>query len=163
MRGSRPNSNIPKPYYYIRSGSAARKPQTNRNSAPISSNSLSIASVQMSQGITFRGETFAVPETHDMVKTLFDPSVRKLVCELIILVLLAANGVIFLLPLADAQIKVFIALYVFWRFCYNFGIGYLLNQQLNRFRLIGWAKKLRLFEKNSLSKLAHFAQMEIKS
>ncbi|KAK8438587.1 phosphatidylethanolamine N-methyltransferase [Candidozyma auris] len=163
MRGSRPNSNIPKPYYYIRSGSAARKPQTNRNSAPISSNSLSIASVQMSQGITFRGETFAVPETHDMVKTLFDPSVRKSVCESIILVLLAANGVIFLLPSADAQIKVFIALYVFWRFCYNFGIGYLLNQQSNRFRLVGWAKKLRLFEKNSSSKLAHFAQMEIKS
>lgn len=116
----------------------------------------------MAQGITFRGETFAVPETHDMVKTLFDPTVRKSVCEVIILLLLAGNGVVFLLPLVDAQIRVFVALYVFWRFCYNFGIGYLLNQQLNRFRLVEWAKKFRVFDKNEKSALASFVQMEVR-
>ncbi|KAF3987775.1 hypothetical protein FT663_03680 [Candidozyma haemuli var. vulneris] len=117
----------------------------------------------MAQGITFRGETFAVPETHDMVKTLFDPTVRKSVCEVIILVLLASNGLVFLLPSADAQIKAFIALYVFWRFCYNFGIGYLLNQQSNRFRLVEWARKYRVFDKENKSGLANFVRLEIRS
>lgn len=117
----------------------------------------------MAQGITFRGETFAVPETNDMVKTLFDPSVRKSVCEVLILLVLASNGAVFLVTGTDAQIKVFIALYVFWRFCYNFGIGYLLNQQLNRFRLVEWARKLNVFDKENSSRLANFIQLEIRS
>lgn len=117
----------------------------------------------MAQGITFRGETFAVPETNDMVKTLFDPSVRKSVCEVLILLVLASNGAVFLVAGTDAQIKVFIALYVFWRFCYNFGIGYLLNQQLNRFRLVEWARKLNVFDKENSSRLANFVQLEIRS
>lgn len=117
----------------------------------------------MAQGITFRGETFAVPETNDMVKTLFDPSVRKSVCEVLILLVLASNGAVFLVAGTDAQIKVFITLYVFWRFCYNFGIGYLLNQQLNRFRLVEWARKLNVFDKENSSSLANFVQLEIRS
>lgn len=117
----------------------------------------------MAHGITFRGETFAVPETHDMVKTLFDPSVRKSVCEVLILLVLASNGAVFFVASPDGQIKAFIALYVFWRFCYNFGIGYLLNQQLNRFRLVEWARKYKVFEKENTSTLANFVQLEVRS
>lgn len=65
------------------------------------------------KGITFSGETFVVPETHDMVKTLFDPSIRKSNLELVILTCLCANLLVFLIPLNKARIVVFIGLYIF--------------------------------------------------
>lgn len=118
----------------------------------------------MTTGITFRGETFDVPETHDMVETLFNPMVRKSGCEIGILFLLLANGLVFYF-VSDNSIRIylFIALYVFWRLCYNFGIGYLLNQQSNRFSLVDWSKKLGLFSEKNPSKLAYFVQKEVSS
>lgn len=116
------------------------------------------------KGITFNGETFVVPETHDMVKTLFDPTIRKSICESIIILLLVANSLVFYF-VADNRVRIhiFVAMYVFWRLSYNFGIGFLLNQQSNRFRLVEISKKLGLFKKGSNSVLANFAQTEIKS
>lgn len=118
----------------------------------------------MTKGITFRGETFEVPETHDMVKTLLDPTSRKSVCEIVILILLFANGLVFLFVQENKhRIQIFIGLYIFWRLCYNFGIGYLLNQQSNRFRLVEWSKKLNLFSQDLNSALSHFVQKEVNS
>lgn len=65
------------------------------------------------KGITFSGETFVVPETHDMVKTLFDPSIHKSNLELVILGCLCANMLVFLIPLNQVRIGVFIGLYIF--------------------------------------------------
>lgn len=100
------------------------------------------------KGITFSGDTFVVPETHDMVKTLFDPMVRKSYCEMIILLILAANGLVFwLINNNTLRIETFIGLYIFWRLSYNFGIGYLLNVQSNHHRLVKWARKAQVFKK----------------
>lgn len=115
------------------------------------------------KGVTFNGETFKVPETHDMVKTLFDPTVRKSICETVIIVLLIANSLVFyVVDNNQTRIHIFVAMYVFWRLCYNFGIGFLLNQQSNRFRLVECSKKLNLFSKNPQTFLANFAQTEVK-
>lgn len=126
---------------------------------------LHITQLNMSRrGVTFNGETFDVPETHDMVKTLFDPTVRKSVCESIIIILLVANSLVFYFVSDNhCRITIFVAMYVFWRLCYNFGIGFLLNQQSNRFRLVEVSKKLGLFEKNPKSMVANFAQTEVLS
>lgn len=118
----------------------------------------------MTTGITFSGESFAVPVTNDMVKTLFDPSVRKLFCELIILFLLAANTLVFLFVGDNVlRIRIFVALYAFWRLSYNFGIGYLLHQQSNRFKLVKWSEQLGLFEDPPRSIAGKFAQKEVSS
>lgn len=115
------------------------------------------------KGITFSGDTFIVPETHDMVKTLFDPMVRKSYCEMIILVILAANGLVFwLIDNNTLRIEIFIGLYIFWRFSYNFGIGYLLNVQSNHHKLVKWAEKAKIFEQNG-SLVSRLAEMEIRS
>lgn len=115
------------------------------------------------KGITFSGDTFVVPETHDMVKTLFDPMVRKSYCEMIILLILAANGLVFwLINNNMLRIEIFIGLYIFWRLSYNFGIGYLLNVQSNHHRLVKWAEKAQVFEKNG-SLVSRLAEKEIKS
>lgn len=115
------------------------------------------------KGITFSGDTFVVPETHDMVKTLFDPMVRKSYCEMIILLILATNGLVFLLINNNTlRIEIFIGLYIFWRLSYNFGIGFLLNVQSNHHRLVKWAGKAQIFEKNG-SLVSRLAEKEIKS
>lgn len=115
------------------------------------------------KGITFTGETFIVPETHDMVKTLFDPTIRKSNFEVIILLCLFSNLLVFFIPSNPFRIKVFIAFYIFWRLSYNFGIGWLLRNQSNSNRLVGWAKTHRLFDKSNDLSLAKFVQAEVKS
>ncbi|ODV66356.1 phosphatidyl ethanolamine N-methyltransferase [Hyphopichia burtonii NRRL Y-1933] len=116
------------------------------------------------KGITFSGETFTVPETHDMVKTLFDPCIRKSICELIIVSLLLANGLVFwLVDDFNFQIKIFIGLYIFWRLSYNFGIGWLLNQQSNHNRLVNWSIQLNIFNNENKSLLSKFMKLEIQS
>lgn len=118
----------------------------------------------MTKGITFNGVTFEVPETHDMVKTLFDPTVRKSLCEIVIVLLLIANTLVFyFVDSSRRRIQIFIGLYAFWRLSYNFGIGYLLNQQSNRFRWVEWSRKLRLFSEDNKSVAANFVQTEVKS
>lgn len=115
-------------------------------------------------GITFNGETFEVPETHDMVKTLFDPTVRKSIFESAIIMFLVGNTLVFyFVPNSAARVKIFVAMYVFWRLSYNFGIGYLLNRQSNRFQLVEWSKKLNLFSKGSSSCLAPLVQTEVQT
>lgn len=115
-------------------------------------------------GITFDGETFSFPETNDMVKTLFDPTVHKSACELLIVALLIANSLVFYSVLdSQLRIRIFVAMYVFWRLSYNFGIGFLLNQQSNRFRLVRISEKLGLFSKDTKSFWARCVQAEVKS
>lgn len=119
--------------------------------------------IQGAKGITFAGETFIVPETHDMVKTLFDPSVRKSYCETIIVALLALNFLTFwLVGSNSARIPIFIAMYVFWRLLYNFGIGFMLHQQSNHQRLVEFCKGMRVFDLSSKSILSKLARLEIK-
>lgn len=115
-------------------------------------------------GITFDGETFTFPETNDMVKTLFDPTVHKSACEILIVALLIANSLVFYSVLdSQLRIKIFVAMYVFWRLSYNFGIGFLLNQQSNRFRLVRISEKLGLFTKGAKSFWARCVQAEVNS
>lgn len=116
------------------------------------------------KGVTFNGEEFIVPETHDMVKTLFDPTVRKSNFEILILLALGSNSLIFwLIKDNSLRIAIFTGLYFFWRFSYNFGIGYMLHHQSKKEELVKIAKYNKVFEKNSNSLLAKSIQAEIKS
>lgn len=116
------------------------------------------------KGITFGGDTFVVPETHDMVKTLFDPSVRKSICEVIILTLLASNGLVFWFVQSNSiRIGIFIGFYLFWRTSYNFGIGYLLNLQSNHHGLVKLANRFQIFKSSNTSTFSKLCQLEIKS
>ncbi|KAI3404830.2 CHO2 [Candida oxycetoniae] len=113
------------------------------------------------QGITFSGKTFIVPSTHDMVKTLFDPTLHKSNAELIILACLFANLAVFAIPLNRIRIVIFVGLYIFWRLSYNFGIGWLLQQQSLNNKLVSWAQEGKLFDSNNKSVWAQFVQHEV--
>ncbi|KAI5950934.1 CHO2 [Candida jiufengensis] len=115
------------------------------------------------KGITFSGETFIVPETHDMVEALFDPTIKKSNLEIIILGCLLSNLLVFLIPSNQLRIGIFVGLYIFWRLSYNFGIGWLLQQQSINNRLVKWATNGKVFDLRNKSFWANFLQNELKS
>lgn len=97
-------------------------------------------------GRTPDGTIFTVPQTHDMVSQLLDPRQPKNLSDLIVLVILALH--IFALYALPSSLKrpVFAVIFLFWRGCYNVGIGYLLHIQSHHKRIVAWAKKWNLFE-----------------
>ncbi|KAI9649893.1 phosphatidylethanolamine N-methyltransferase [Ciborinia camelliae] len=103
-------------------------------------------------GRTPNGTIFTVPQTHDMVSQLLDPRQPKNLSDLIVLVILALH--IFALYALPISLKrpVFAVIFLFWRGCYNVGIGYLLHIQSHHKRMVAWAKKWNLFENPNTGK-----------
>ncbi|CZS88892.1 hypothetical protein WAI453_010543 [Rhynchosporium graminicola] len=103
-------------------------------------------------GRTPDGTLFTVPQTHDMVSQLLDPRQPKNLSDAIVLVVLVLHVLaLYLLPPCLMR-PTFAVIFLFWRGCYNVGIGYLLRMQSNHQRLVAWAKKLKLFEDPSTGK-----------
>ncbi|QLG71529.1 hypothetical protein HG535_0B05720 [Zygotorulaspora mrakii] len=113
------------------------------------------------------GVKFEPPETHDMVRSLFDPTVKKSFLEICITLALMSNFAFcyWLLKTFNAQMatKVFFFQYFFWRLCYNVGIGIVLHYQSKSEFLTRYARNNSLFVKKSKSKLARFCQFELSS
>lgn len=98
---------------------------------------------------------FVVPKTEDMVRTLFDPRVKKSISDLVIVgVLIFYISLYFFLP-PSWRITVYCLLFAFWRLAYNGGIGLLLDLQSKKKRLTKLAKKYRLFQQTSEKYLWH--------
>ena len=88
---------------------------------------------------------FVVPETHDMVSQLFSPSQPKNLSDLLVVFILVLHIItVYLLP-PSLRIPMIGVTFLFWRACYNAGIGYLLHLQSDDRRLVSWAKRWRLF------------------
>ncbi|PBP25604.1 phosphatidylethanolamine methyltransferase [Diplocarpon rosae] len=97
-------------------------------------------------GRTPDGTLFTVPQTHDMVSQLMDPRQPKNFSDVIVLAVLGLHVLaLYLLP-ASLERPIFAVIFLFWRGCYNIGIGYLLRIQSNHRRIVAWAKKSNLFE-----------------
>ncbi|PMD36036.1 phosphatidylethanolamine N-methyltransferase [Hyaloscypha variabilis F] len=107
---------------------------------------------QKTFGRTPSGTIFTVPQTHDMVSQLLDPRQPKNLSDAIVIAILCLHILtLYLLPAALKR-PVFAIIFLFWRGCYNIGIGYLLQIQSNHRRLVTWAKKWSLFEDPSTGK-----------
>jgi phosphatidylethanolamine N-methyltransferase len=100
-------------------------------------------------GRTPDGTIFTVPQTHDMVSQLLDPRQPKNLSDLTVLAILSLHILLLWLLPSDLKRPVFAVIFLFWRGCYNVGIGYLLRIQSNHRRLVSWAKKWSLFENPS--------------
>lgn len=116
-------------------------------------------------GRTADGVTFDVPETHDMVRSLFDPTIRKSYAEVLIFASLMANFAVYhWLGTQKLRIYGFCGLYAFWRLAYNVGIGIILYVQSKNNFLVEFAKRNGLFQDTKRSTLLQkLVSLEIKS
>jgi phosphatidylethanolamine N-methyltransferase len=106
-------------------------------------------------GRTPNGTIFTVPETHDMVSQLLSPSQPKNLSDLVILGVLAVLISLLVLLPGSVSIPFFALTFLFWRACYNAGIGYLLQIQSDDRMLVVWAKRSGLFEAPATGKNTH--------
>ncbi|KAH8596044.1 phospholipid methyltransferase-domain-containing protein [Bisporella sp. PMI_857] len=116
------------------------------NGSAISTQEIDKEKEQKTFGRTPDGSIFTVPQTHDMVSQLLDPRQPKNLSDLIVLAILAIHiAALYYLP-ASLKQPVLAVLFLFWRGCYNLGIGWLLHIQSHHRRLVTWAKRWDLFE-----------------
>lgn len=115
-------------------------------------------------GRTADGVLFDVPETHDMVRSLFDPTLRKSYAEVLIFLSLLCNIAIYkVLGTQQNRMVGFCVVYAFWRLAYNGGIGIILYSQSNRNSLVEFSKRHGLFTKEPKTLIQKLANLEIKS
>ena len=82
-----------------------------------------------------------------MVSQLLSPNSPKNASDAFVLFVLGVHILsLFLLP-AWLRRPVFAIVFLFWRTCYNVGVGWLLQAQSKHWRLVAWAKKSKLFVK----------------
>ncbi|KAI4095822.1 MAG: hypothetical protein LQ348_006996 [Seirophora lacunosa] len=96
-------------------------------------------------GRTPDGVVFTVPQTHDMVSQLLSPSQPKNVSDLIVLAALGSLILGCYFSPSTVRVPLYATIFLFWRACYNVGIGYLLHIQSHHRKLVAWANRWRIF------------------
>lgn len=91
-------------------------------------------------------KVFTVPHTHDMVSQLLSPTQPKNLSDAVVIVVMSVHVLaLWLLP-RNLSIPLFAVVFLFWRSCYNGGIGYVLQEQSNYNSIVKWAKKSGIFQ-----------------
>ena len=91
---------------------------------------------------------FKVPQTHDVLSSIFNPSKPKSFLDVLVLAVLAVQIALFILLPSSIRRPTSLALFLFWRAAYDLGLGYLLHEQSVRRALIGWVKDYKIFDPN---------------
>ncbi|SCU78607.1 LAME_0A05072g1_1 [Lachancea meyersii CBS 8951] len=110
---------------------------------------------------------FVPAKTHDMVRSLFDPTLKKSFLEVLISLAIISNVVLCYFAASKFGVVftkwLYLWQYVFWRLCYNIGIGVILYHQSKYESLTQYAKRHALFSKKNQHWLARFCRFELHS
>jgi len=114
-------------------------------------------------GKTMDGTVFKIPETHNMVSSLFDPRLPKSSLDLITLSTLIAQ-VIPLMFFPRKKLKMlYMVSFLFWRLTYNVGLGWVLKKQSENKFLIKIIKNLNLLNPKFNPTLSSWIEKQLKS
>ena len=80
-----------------------------------------------------------------MVSQLLSPSQPKNFSDILVLAILGIHILTLYFLQPSWRVPSFAAIFLFWRACYNIGIGYLLHVQSSHRLLVTWAKKFKIF------------------
>lgn len=80
-------------------------------------------------GRTPDGTLFAIPQTHNVLSSLFDPRFPKSHIDILTLALLALQVVLFLILSRPHAQTFFLVYFALWRIAYDVGLGYVLRKQ----------------------------------
>ena len=80
-----------------------------------------------------------------MVSQLLSPSQPKNLSDLVVLAALGSLILGCYFAPSSIRIPLYGTIFLFWRACYNVGIGYLLHIQSHHIKLVAWAKRWRIF------------------
>ncbi|GAA5943073.1 phosphatidylethanolamine N-methyltransferase [Sporobolomyces koalae] len=113
-------------------------------------------------GKTPDGTVFEIPQTHDMLSSLFDPRFPKSNIDLLTLFLLGTQILLFVtLPVSTSR-PVFLASFAVWRLAYNAGLGYVLTKQSKTRWIVRSVKKLGWFDFDSHKGPSKWVERELK-
>ena len=90
-----------------------------------------------------------------MVSQLLSPSQPKNFSDILVLAVLGLHILTLYFLQPSWRIPSFAVVFLFWRACYNIGIGYLLHVQSSHRLLVTWAKKLKIFVDPKTGKNPH--------
>src|SRR5579862_3435688 len=90
-----------------------------------------------------------------MVSQLLSPTQPKNLSDLVVLAILALLILTLCALPPYMRIPTFAVIFLFWRACYNLGIGYLLRIQSRDRLLVKWAEKSKIFKDPAIEKNPH--------
>lgn len=113
-------------------------------------------------GKTPDGTVFKIPQTHNMLTSLFDPRTPKSNIDLLTLFLLGLQLVLFV-SLSRPTARIFFGFYfAMWRLAYNAGLGYVLKRQSETRWIVRTVKRNGWFDEKRQPKIAQWAKNELK-
>ncbi|CAG8455816.1 2660_t:CDS:10 [Acaulospora morrowiae] len=112
-------------------------------------------------GKTSNDKVFQVPQTSDMLTSVFTLSTRKSAFDTITLVVISSQILLFFILPSSIRRWIFLILFIFWRVSYNAGLGALLKYQSDRRGLVLWAKRKKIFDKEKGGKWYTFLKEEL--
>ncbi|EGG03149.1 uncharacterized protein MELLADRAFT_49631 [Melampsora larici-populina 98AG31] len=114
-------------------------------------------------GTTPDGTLFKIPETHDVLSSLFNPSLPKSNLDLITLSSLSFQIILFNFFSMNTLRKIYLISFIFWRLSYNVGLGWILKKQSERKFIVKWISLNKYFDSKVYPRFSKWVELQLNS
>ncbi|KAG0144326.1 hypothetical protein CROQUDRAFT_660096 [Cronartium quercuum f. sp. fusiforme G11] len=112
-------------------------------------------------GSTPDGTLFKIPETHDVLSSLFDPRLPKSHLDLITLASLGFQISLLIFFRISTVRSIYLTFFIFWRLTYNVGLGWILKRQSERRYIVKFIQSHKLFDINIHPNLSKWVEDQL--